>query len=66
MYIFLLIFGNIPIDHLDWIPTITAGAFPLFILIHFKIKNNYHNKLKNNVSRKFLKWFFLWYCSLIQ
>jgi len=22
--------------------------------------------LKNNVSRKFLKWFFLWYCSLIR
>jgi len=20
--------------------------------------------LKNNVSRKFLKWFFFWYCSL--
>jgi len=22
--------------------------------------------LKNNISRKFLKWFFLWYCSLIR
>jgi len=41
-------------------------GFPLFILIHFEIKNNYYNKLKNNVSRKFFKWFFLWYCSLIQ
>jgi len=28
--------------------------FPLFILIYFEIKNNYHNKLKNNVSRNFL------------
>jgi len=22
--------------------------------------------LKNNVSRKFFKWFFLWYCNLIR
>jgi len=38
-------------------------GFSLFILIYFKIKNNYYSKLKNNVLMKFLKWFFL--CTLI-
>jgi len=28
-------------------------GFPLFILIHFEIKNNYYSKLKNNVLMKF-------------